>query len=307
MTDYACRICGGRDAETMASRIRDWEYGASGEYEQRRCRGCGVAQLHPFPSLDELKRAYEVDYHGYAAASSKGVLYSLLFALHNARFERGIRRLLPPGSRVLDVGCGSGELLSKLRNIGLNDLHGIDFSPKAVAMAAERGIKIFQGIFADFQSEPSAFDAIFMNNYLEHTLDPMAELERAATLLRPGGLLIGEVPNFKSIDRLLFGRFWGGNHVPRHTYQFDRASLGRLLQRTGFTEAKFTFPVNTSHAALSVQNLLQRGCVNLANNPGLSYGRAWYYGLLLLGLIPINLPFALAGRGGLLDFHAKKT
>lgn len=301
----ACRACGATLAPAEVSGIRDWEYGFPGEFAYRPCPGCGVRQLFPFPDLDDLREAYRMDYHGHAEPGQKGLLYSLLFRALERTEQARLSALVAGGARVLDVGCGIGLFLAKLRALGAADLMGIDFSERAAQAVRARGIPCHQGTFQDFPAEGGSFDVVVMNNYLEHTLNPAAELEQARRLLRPGGVLVGELPNFDSLDRALFGRFWGGNHVPRHTFQFGPRELRAFLSRAGFSRVRLGYPLNTSHFALSVQNLLQRNAADLRANPALRHGRAGYYAALLLALIPLSAVAVLARRTGFLTFEAR--
>lgn len=284
--------------------MRDWEYGIDGVYQYRRCKQCCVVQINPFLCLEELVKAYEIDYHGYAEATDKGLFYQGLFAVQDWLFSRRLRSIIAPGAAVLDLGCGNGAFLDRVRGLGAERVEGIDFSEQAVSTAARRGISVFQGVFKAFERPPATYDVIFMNNYLEHTSDPLAELQKCLSLLKPNGLLVGEVPNFDSFDRRIFGRYWGGNHVPRHTFQFDPPALRTLLARAGFTTARTSCELNTAHLALSVQNLLQRNRSDLRRNPALKHGRAAYYGSLLLLLLPINCLFAAVGKAGVMKFYA---
>jgi hypothetical protein len=143
-----------------------------------------------------------------------------------------------------------------------------------------------------------------MNNYLEHTLNPIAELTKAKSLLRPGGQLFGEVPGFESFERRLFQHYWGGNHVPRHTFQFGARFLLDLLARCEFIDCHITHELNTGHWALSLQNFFQRAKPDLRLNPSVRHGRAVYYGPLLLAFIPINLFCVLARQAGVIKFQA---
>jgi SAM-dependent methyltransferase len=298
-------VCGAKSWRLETSGIRDWEYGIHGVYDYHRCGGCSVVQLHPFPTLDDLVKAYDIDYHGYVDPGGKGLFYRVLFAMNDRVFARRLRKLVPPGSAVLDIGCGSGAFLEQIRRIAGASVEGIDFSSRAAEAATRRGIPVFKGVFADFDRPLASYDAIFMNNYLEHTVDPLGELRKCKRLLRPGARLIGEVPNFDSIDRHMFGRFWGGNHVPRHTFQFDPPALRSLLARAGFDDATTTCEVNPAHVAISVQNLLQRRRTDLRNNPALAHGRARYYSALLLLFAPLNAVAAVAGKSGVMKFHAR--
>lgn len=303
-SDGRCRICGSDSWRLEVSGIRDWEYGVEGSYSYRRCTVCGIVQIAPFPGLEELVKAYEIDYHGYAEATDKGLLYKALYALNDRLFSARLRRIIPRGAAVLDLGCGNGAFLERIKALGAASVEGIDFSERAVAAAAKRGIKVFQGVLQDFERPPGTYDVIFMNNYLEHTSDPLAELRKCRMLLKPGGRLLGEVPNFDSVDQRLFGRFWGGNHVPRHTFQFDPPALRGALARAGYGQARTSCELNTAHLALSVQNLLQRSRGDLRNNPSLKHGRASYYGALLMLFLPLNALFAAAGKAGVMKFYA---
>lgn len=302
-----CRVCGQPLSKATISGIRDWEFGAGGEYNYLKCNSCGVHQLQPFPSLDELKLAYPDHYTAFLGEKGdRGLLYRMMSWASEKMFNRSFRQLIYPGCKILDVGCGNGEFLLKLGKLGASKLVGIDFSEAAVQLCNSRGIETFQGIFTDFQQEEQSFDAIFMINYIEHVLKPKDEVEQAFRLLKPGAKLIGELPNFASIDRKLFGRYWGGNHVPRHTFQYDPQSLEKLLAEAGFTNIEIKQDLNPGHIVISVQNWLQRKVTSLADNPNLHFGRMRYFSLLLLLFLPINLMFVLLGRSGVMRFSAER-
>jgi len=301
----ACNYCGGEQT-LVYDGIRDWEYGVRGSYAYMRCVDCGGVQLAPFPSLEDLKRSYDSDYHGYTSGEGRGRLFSILYALRARLFRSRMSRLVNSDARVLDVGCGAGDFLRDLRGLGVDRLEGIDFSPEMVDRLRLLDIRGFCGTFGDFPGEDGSYDLVAMNNYLEHTLEPRAELGKALRLLKPGACLVGEVPGFDSWERKLFGRFWGGNHAPRHTYQFDVAFLKRLLEKIGFVEVTISHQLNTSHWALSVQNYLQRNCTDLRDNPSLKHGRGSYYVFLLLLFIPLDLICVWLRKSGCTQFVARK-
>lgn len=306
MDGYGCRICKSTNGAIVSSGIRDWEYGVEGQWSHIACATCGTVQIHPFPSTDDLKRAYDIDYHGYLSSTSKGVVYSTLFRINDEKLRRQIIKFIAPESVLLDIGCGSGEFLARIKKFvpGVK-VTGVDFSDQAVSMAGKIGVPAFCGMFMDFESYENTYDVIFMNNYLEHTTDPAEELRKCFRLLKDDGVLIGEVPNFRSIDRLLFGKFWGGNHAPRHTFHFTPETLTNILNQSGFLSVQIMQQTNTSHFALSIQNYLQRNCQDLRHNSRLIYGRAKYYTFLLLLLIPFNLIAGMLGYSGIMKFIAR--
>jgi SAM-dependent methyltransferase len=304
---FACNYCRNNACTVVSDGIRDWEYGVPGTYAYLQCTRCEGVQLSPFPGLEDLKRAYDIDYHGYALGQRRGPVFSLLYRTREWLFRRQMGRLVDAQSRVLDVGCGQGDFLRSLKSLGVRRLEGIDFSPDMIEALKSQGIDGYCGTFPDFEGAGESYDLIAMNNYLEHTLDPVQELAKAHELLAPGSYLIGEVPGFDSWERQIFGRYWGGNHVPRHTYQFSARFLLKVLQEAGYEEIRISHQLNTSHLALSVQNVLQRNRENLAENPGIEHGRSWYYVPLLLLFIPVNAVCVLSRRSGCLRFRARKS
>lgn len=303
--DESCRVCGGVDYATVTTGIRDWEYGVDGVFDQRLCKVCGIVQLEPFPKLEDLRQAYEVPYHGYAVATKKGLLYRVLFRANEWRLQRRLGALVPQSARLLDIGCGTGQFLAGLKFLRPGACDGVDFSPVAVAAARRNGVEAVHGVFLAMQPPDRPYDVLFMNNYLEHTLEPLAELAHAKRFLVPGGRLLGELPNFNSVDRRVFGPFWGGNHVPRHTFQFTPSSLSHLLDQAGFREVRVRYEMNTGHWALSVQNFLQRNKSDLSNNPALRDGRAGFFGLLLILFLPLNAVLALLHLSSVIRFEAR--
>jgi SAM-dependent methyltransferase len=191
-----------------------------------------------------------------------------------------------------------------IKKLGATTFEGVDFNVRAVALARQKGISVFQGLFVAYPGELLSYDAIFMNHYIEHVLDPVAELEKAKALLQSGGILFGEAPNFGSIDRKIFGRYWGGNHVPRHTFQFEPDRLNQLLCDAGFKSVVITSELNSGMVSKSIQNYLQRNVKTLRNIPRLKYGRIKQFDLLLLAAIPLNIVFKLNGKSGVMKFTA---
>jgi len=301
---YNCKICGTSESKVIVDNIKDWEYGFEGSYEYRKCSKCNSIQIHPFPSMQDFVESYKVDYHGFVPPTQKGALYSFLFKLIQCITKNEIRSFIHPGSNVLDVGCGIGLFLNELKSMGFHNLEGIDFSEKAVKIVNKNGITCHLGTFLDFVKENRSYDLIVMNNYLEHTTNPLSELKKAHGLLKDKGVLLGEIPNFDSLDRIIFGRFWGGNHVPRHAFQFNARNLKELLKQAGFKTIKIKYPLNTSHFALSIQNVFQRNSADLKNNANLVHGRDKYYSLYMIGLLPINMVCVLLKKSGFMRFYA---
>jgi SAM-dependent methyltransferase len=122
-----------------------------------------------------------------------------------------VAALVPPTCRrVLDVGCGTGQLGRLLKERG-HHVTGVELVPEAAAEASQwldcvATADIETGL--PFASE--SFDAIVFADLLEHLIDPWRVLREATTLLAPGGVIVASVPNVQNLDvlrRLLRGRW----------------------------------------------------------------------------------------------------
>ena len=86
------------------------------------------------------------------------------------------------------------------------------------------------------------FQAITLNQVIEHLQNPKAAVERLTQLLAPGGYLFLETPSTDGLDARLFcKRYWGGYHIPRHFWLFNEASLRQLLEGAGLRVVEFRY------------------------------------------------------------------
>lgn len=141
---------------------------------------------------------------------------------------------------MLDVGCGSGRFLAAAAASGWQAI-GLDLDEKAVAQAAARpGVDARVGRLVGSGFAAGWFDAVTMDNAIEHLPDPAASLAEAARILRPGGRLVAVTPNLDSLGHRAFGQDWRGLEPPRHLFLFTAGSLRRLARRAGFARVEIT-------------------------------------------------------------------
>jgi len=92
------------------------------------------------------------------------------------------------------------------------------------------------GLFPDMADDlVGAFDVVSMHHYLEHTREPAAEIQAAATVLEPGGYLCIELPDPECAFGRWFGAFWGPWFQPQHQHLLSISNLAALLDAHGFT------------------------------------------------------------------------
>jgi 2-polyprenyl-3-methyl-5-hydroxy-6-metoxy-1,4-benzoquinol methylase len=140
---------------------------------------------------------------------------------------------VPPG-RVLDVGCGDGGRLARLRSLGW-DVRGQEMDPEAASRASQiYDLRVHVGPLNRAGYEEEEFDAIVMNHVIEHVHDPVHLFAECVRLLKKGGTLIAVTPNTESCGHKRFGSSWRGLEPPRHIHLFSQSTLRQLARRVGF-------------------------------------------------------------------------
>jgi 2-polyprenyl-3-methyl-5-hydroxy-6-metoxy-1,4-benzoquinol methylase len=222
---------------------------------------CGACWLDPAPDPRDLHIAYARYYtheaddrtlrHWWRAADLEftgtrefgvppvsapvGIVSRLSAALpHRRELARFSRMYLTrsDGRRVLDVGCGAGNQMQMLLDLGW-DVIGLDVDRQAVEAACARGLQAAVGDLLSMAGDQTV-DAITMVHVIEHLIDPRRHLRAAREHLEPGGRLVIITPNVDSLGARLFGTNWRGLEPPRHLQLFSLPALERLVAECGF-------------------------------------------------------------------------
>lgn len=146
------------------------------------------------------------------------------------------------GGKILDIGCGTGDTLVLLRELGW-ETYGIDINAKAVTIAKKRGVDHVKiGFYQDISSYPdNHFDAIRLYHVIEHLNDPLQCLRLINKKLKKGGQLIIGTPNVESLVSHLFGTYWYNLDAPRHIVLFSPLTLKRAVIDSGFSSPHIEF------------------------------------------------------------------
>lgn len=211
-----------------------------------QCKNCQLVFFNPQPSLDYLKSFYSSQ-AGYVSSIEENlkafekdpqswqdtanyVLYKIYQYLPEA-----------PGQRILDIGSAYGFFLIFAKKRGL-DAVGLEISTETSRYAQQKGINVINASLMEAELDAGSFDIITMNNVLEHTLNPVTELKKAYSLLKPSGVLYLGVPNWDSFVRRADGFNWKMKSWPNHLFYFSSETLGRMVVQAGFTiRETFTF------------------------------------------------------------------
>jgi len=191
------------------------------------CRHCGLVFTHPRPSPAELDHFYRADYRREYKRSWSPKPRHVLRA-GNVALDR-LAYLLPildGKKRILDIGCGGGEMLFMLRQLGF-DADGLE--PNEGYGTAARDFLELPVQLTSYQNaviEPGSRDVIVSFHVLEHLLDPVHALQSFGGWLKEDGLMLIEVPNVFSRCQWPASRYHRG-----HLQHFSVSTLshaGRL-------------------------------------------------------------------------------
>ena len=211
-----------------------------------RCPSCELEFQSPRPVFAQLAEAvYGDDYHPPHQAAVDAER-----EWHYERQLTHLEALLETSRRdLLDVGCGAGAFIGYAGQRGWH----VDGSDVVVTdWARATGVRLWQGQLPEIDFGGTQYDAVRFNHVLEHTPDPLRELQRAREVTRTGGLLMVGVPNMAGLSirlkswqsRLgLKRQAWKHYGALHHLWYFTPRTLRRLAERAGFDVIRVETPV----------------------------------------------------------------
>jgi len=287
-----CTICNTGGA-TLYGGLRDRLFGVPGTWGILHCPNCGLIWMDPQPVAkeihklygsyfthqappsgnpprpaalrDDLGKAVFSECYGYRQIgedAAAGALWKSLCRLSGVRdifcFQiMGLRAAWR--GRLLDVGCGDGAFLAKMKALGWEAI-GVEPDEKAAAVARTNfGLEVFVGALeaAGFANE--SFDAITLNHVIEHVGDPIGLLRRCRDLLRRGGRVVVTTPNAEGLGHRIFREHWRGLEVPRHLMVFSLGNVKRLALEAGLSIGELRTSARAAHALYLESRLLKAG------------------------------------------------
>jgi SAM-dependent methyltransferase len=215
-----CNLCGANDAKPLF-RLRDYRLWVDDvEWTAVRCRSCGLGYLNPRPTAEEIGRYYPEHYFGRRS-------------LQLERYRRQASYVPREGTRLLDVGTARGDFLAVMRDQGW-EVTGIEPFERA---GNPHGLPIHRFDFpAECDLPAESYDVITAWAVFEHLRDPGEAFRECARMLAPGGRLIVQVPNLRSI----WSRWALQEDIPRHLHFFNPSTLRAYADRGGLQLERVT-------------------------------------------------------------------
>jgi len=252
-----CDLCGSEDADIIFDSTINFHNEAGSDYSCAseghgehyriiRCRNCGLYYCSPRPQVEQFEFYYERIEDAVYQEEERG---------RRRTFQRNLKNLseYKKSGRLLEVGSYLGIFLDEARKNGW-DAEGIEPSQWCVEKARGMfGLNIRQGTYKDIATSRKKFEVLAMWDVLEHLDSPMNALRIAREALEDDGILVFSTVDIGSFYARFLGAKWPWL-MKMHLYYFDRRSIVKYLERSGFRPIK----IRTYRHTVSLKYLLHK-------------------------------------------------
>lgn len=225
-----CPLCSGSDLRTL------------GRFEDRALLQCGACHLaYVFPQLTGSALAAHFESDDVAGEADRERRFERNRESVLARVAGYVHRRKNAGD-ILDVGCATGYFLTRFFSGGDWRIWGVDLSAKFAEKAAEKGVRVYCGDVSQALFAGQSFDVITVLDAFYYFPNPKATLGELHRRLKPGGLLLLDMPLAGSriwrgtsfLGRLLSGSRFPLLQTSDHLFYYQPKSIARLVEQCGF-------------------------------------------------------------------------
>ncbi len=203
-------------------------------HQVHRCQECALVFISPIPT--STSEVYSENYFCGASDGFGYVNYDEDKQADLSAFEKYLDKIekeKPARGLLLDIGAATGTFVKAAKNHGWNAV-GLEISEYAAAAGRSKGMTIQTGTVDSAQFNEHSFDVITLWDVFEHFPEPRPALTKISTWLKPGGLLVMNLPDAGSLYARLMGKHWQLIIPPEHLHLFNKKNLSALLTEHGF-------------------------------------------------------------------------
>jgi SAM-dependent methyltransferase len=207
-----------------------------------RCDQCRLVFMAPeVLSPDALAALYSQQY--FEGGMCDGYTdYSASEETLRHQGRRMLRRLrhYQSGGPLLEIGCAYGFFLLEAR--AFFQVKGVEISFFAAQQARSRGLDVVAGDFQALEFPLAHYSAVCLFDCIEHLPNPLEYLQKIHSVLNAGGTLALTTGDIGSWYARLSGRKWRLMTPPQHLFYFSKATLSKMLAKTGFQVVEVSYP-----------------------------------------------------------------
>ena len=232
-------------------------FGYRDEFEYFKCSRCGCLQISEIP--EDISKYYPANYYSYSNISKKeGFIYKLknviryqiikgrlgreniisyIFSRFLHRYNWLLKGLCTYDSKILDIGCGNGNLLLELNALGFRNLKGLDpFISTDIYFP--NGVSVLKKEIIDINEK---FDLIMLHHSFEHMKDPGKVLNKIFNCLNPNAYILIRIPVVSGFAFRKYGINWVQLDAPRHFFLHSPVSINMLAEQTNLKVVKTVY------------------------------------------------------------------
>lgn len=164
---------------------------------------------------------------------------------------------LDPQVSLLDIGCGSGYFLEKVRAKGYTNIQGVEFNQNALSICSQKGLHVTSQTLKELIASGSRYDVICAFQVLEHVDNPSEFTQEVFNLLNDGGMAIFGTPNRDSFLRRY--RWHLLDMPPHHLSKWNATAYQKLSEIHQFRSAQtYLEPLSSEHAGAYIGSFFER-------------------------------------------------
>ncbi|MBU1179640.1 class I SAM-dependent methyltransferase [Patescibacteria group bacterium] len=233
--DKKCILCGKNKFATVNKKGILKKGGPVLKFNNIICKNCGLVFMCPQPKEDdyrEIYKKYEKSRYAHENEDKTRMTAQNDVGREKAKeIHNFLKEYLNSESKILDIGCGFGQISNHFKNTFKYNISAIEPSAVLSKIVREKfGVNVFCGSFDDFYEENTEkFNLLVMQHVFEHFIDPIKKLSQFKNLFLPNGVVYIEIPDVASFKKPVNQFF---DYM--HPFSYSPKTFKELVYKNGY-------------------------------------------------------------------------